>query len=87
MPRGGWLTVSTRVDADCAVVEVADTMSSADYVRQLAGLGGLRRVLGVLGALDSPPRLAAALEFVLEGLHLHRKLNKERTPGRLRYRG
>jgi magnesium chelatase subunit I len=69
------------------VVEVADTMSSADYVRQLAGLGGLRRVLGVLGPLDTPPRVAAALEFVLEGLHLHRKLNKERTLGRLRYRG
>jgi signal transduction histidine kinase len=27
MPRGGWLTVSTRIDADCAVVEVADTGS------------------------------------------------------------
>jgi magnesium chelatase subunit I len=69
------------------VVDVADTMASSDYVRQLAGLGGLRRVLGVLGPLDTPPRVAAALEFVLEGLHLHRKLNKERTPGRLRYRG
>jgi signal transduction histidine kinase len=27
MPRGGWLSVSTRLDGDCAVAEVADTGS------------------------------------------------------------
>jgi PAS domain S-box-containing protein len=27
MPRGGWLSVSTRIDGDCAVAEVADTGS------------------------------------------------------------
>src|SRR4051794_15209442 len=27
MPKGGWLTIVTRIDADAAVVEVADTGS------------------------------------------------------------
>ena len=70
------------------VLEVADSMPSADYVRQAAPLAGLRRALAALGAQGAPAHTAAALEFVLEGLHLHRKLNKDRTPGagRLRYR-
>ncbi len=32
------------------------------------------------------PQIASAIEFVLEGLHLNRKLNKDRTSGRMRYR-
>ena len=38
-----------------------------------------------LGAND-PASTAAALEFVLEGLHLSRKLNKDSKAGRYRYR-
>ena len=30
--------------------------------------------------------MAAAIEFVLEGLHLHQKLNKDRDGGRWTYR-
>jgi magnesium chelatase subunit I len=29
--------------------------------------------------------IASAVEFVLEGLHLNRRLNKERRAGRIRY--
>ena len=35
---------------------------------------------------DDPASTAAALEFVLEGLHLSRKLNKDSKAGRYRYR-
>ena len=31
--------------------------------------------------------MASALEFILEGLHLSRKLNKDVQAGRFRYRG
>ena len=31
----------------------------------------------MLGLSDSPAQLASAAEFVLEGLHLNQKLNKE----------
>lgn len=30
--------------------------------------------------------MAAAIEFVLEGMHLHQKLNKDREGGRHSYR-
>jgi magnesium chelatase subunit I len=39
-----------------------------------------------LGAKD-PAAVASALEFVLEGLHLSRKLNKDKKAGQTSYRG
>jgi magnesium chelatase subunit I len=39
-------------------------------------------------ATESPASVASAVEFVLEGLHLHRRLNKDRLAGSIaRYRG
>jgi magnesium chelatase subunit I len=43
---------------------------------------------GAIGRLDtgeSPAGIASATEFVLEGLHLNRRLNKERRGGGIRY--
>jgi magnesium chelatase subunit I len=67
-------------------VEISDTMGAEEYVEGVRSIPGLRRALEVLGAPESPGLLAAATEFVLEGLHLHQKLNKERTSGRHTYR-
>ena len=39
-----------------------------------------------LGASGNPAAVAAAVEFVLEGLHLNRKLNKERGDTRSTFR-
>jgi hypothetical protein len=39
-----------------------------------------------LGAPGSPAETAAAVEFVLEGLHLSRRLNRERVGGSFAYR-
>jgi magnesium chelatase subunit I len=67
-------------------VEVSDMMPAEEYldgIRAIPGLGdGIRAFAGV----ESPGFLAAAIEFVLEGLHLHQKLNKEREGGRFTYR-
>ena len=38
-----------------------------------------------LDAGESPAGIASAIEFVLEGLHLNRRLNKERRGGGIRY--
>jgi magnesium chelatase subunit I len=35
---------------------------------------------------ERPVVTASAVEFILEGLHLSRKLNKDRSAGRARYR-
>jgi magnesium chelatase subunit I len=67
------------------VVQASDTMPSAEYVKQLAPMPGLRAAAAKLGAAE-PAAIAAAVEFVLEGLHLTKKLNKDVQSGRYRYR-
>jgi magnesium chelatase subunit I len=67
-------------------VQVGDIMPSGEYVRQIGQAPALRTAAQKLGATD-PATLAAAVEFVLEGLHLHRKLNKDVQAGHARYRG
>jgi magnesium chelatase subunit I len=68
-------------------LEVADTMPSAEYVRIVKQVEGMREAVARLDADRDPGLTAAAVEFVLEGLHLNRRLNKDRIAGRSRYRG
>jgi magnesium chelatase subunit I len=67
-------------------VEVSDLMPSLEYVRQAAEVSGFTPAIKKLGGQGHPAQIASGIEFVLEGLHLSRKLNKDRTPGRMRYR-
>jgi magnesium chelatase subunit I len=67
-------------------VEVSDSSPSMSYVQQLSDVQSLKAAVAKLGATGSPASIAAALEFILEGLHLNRKLNKDRVAGALRYR-
>jgi len=82
---GGELDQVVAAFQDGFGVEVADTMPSKEYVRQIAEVRPLHAAVKKLGASD-PAGTAAALEFVLEGLHLSRKLNKDVRAGRYRYR-
>jgi magnesium chelatase subunit I len=68
-------------------IEVSDDMPSLEYIRQAAEVGGMSRAIEELGAQGNPALVASAIEFTLEGLHLNRKLNKDRAAGRFRYRG
>src|SRR5215831_12114200 len=67
-------------------VEVGDTLTSLEYVRQAAEVSGFTPAIKKLGGQGNPAQIASAIELVLEGLHLNRKLNKDRTAGRMRYR-
>jgi magnesium chelatase subunit I len=67
-------------------VEVSDSLPSADYVRIIRQVEGLDRAVQKLGA-SSPAQHAAAVEFVLEGLHLNKRLNKDKVAGKAQYRG
>jgi len=67
-------------------VEVSDRMRAEDYLEGVRQIPGLREGVALLGAFESPGLMAAAIEFVLEGLHLHQKLNKDREGGRATYR-
>jgi magnesium chelatase subunit I len=70
---------------DGFAVQVGDTMAAADYVKQVGQAPALRAAAQRLGATD-PASIAAAVEFVLEGLHLSKKLNKDVHAGQARYR-
>jgi magnesium chelatase subunit I len=70
------------------VLETGELVRSADYVRWAAETPGLGDAVTRLAVAEgSPAALASAVEFVLEGLHLNRRLNKDRASGGGRYRG
>ncbi len=66
-------------------VEVSDAMPSQDYLEGIKEIPGLKEAIGTLGPMESPALMASATEFILEGLHLHQKLNKEVEGGRITY--
>jgi magnesium chelatase subunit I len=66
-------------------IEVSDSMPSEAYLRHLGQVRPLQAAVRKLGAQD-PASVAAAVEFVLEGLHLSKKLNKDVQAGQARYR-
>ena len=47
---------------------------------------GFAELLAPLDVGKAPESVAAAMEFVLEGLHLNRRLNRDRIEDRYRYR-
>jgi magnesium chelatase subunit I len=66
-------------------VDVSDVMPSEAYVRQIGEARPIHAACKKLGAKD-PASVASAVEFVLEGLHLSRKLNKDVKSGQTSYR-
>ena len=73
--------------SDTTVVHAGDDLSSADYVRVLDSMPALRPSVNALAGSESPGAVASAVEFVLEGLHLSKRLNKEAAGTRATYRG
>jgi magnesium chelatase subunit I len=69
------------------VLETGDLMRSADYVRWLRETPGFDEAVARLGGSNGSSAVtASAIEFILEGLHLNRRLNKDRSGGGGRYR-
>jgi magnesium chelatase subunit I len=66
-------------------VEVSSGMSAGEVLTGLDEIEGLRAAAENLAESSSPERLASAVEFLLEGLHLANKLNKSAGEGRSRY--
>jgi len=67
-------------------LDVSDVMPSMEYVHQASDLKGMRNAINKLDAQGNPTAVAASVEFVLEGLHLNRRLNKDRSAEGVRYR-
>jgi magnesium chelatase subunit I len=67
--------------------DVSDTMASKKYVDLMNKIDGLGPAIAKLETGENPAMLASAVEFVFEGLHLNKRLNKDRVAGRVQYRG
>ncbi|MGH2466210.1 MAG: magnesium chelatase [Candidatus Limnocylindrales bacterium] len=64
------------------IIETGESIASPEYVRWTREVPGLGEACQRLGAGPSAASTASAVEFLLEGLHLHRRLNKDRgAPG------
>ena len=67
-------------------IEVGAHLPAQEYVEGLDNIHGLRAAVEKLAEDASPARVASAIEFVLEGLHLSNRLNKDVDGGRVLYR-
>jgi magnesium chelatase subunit I len=74
-------------DAD-TVVHAGDDLPATAYAGTLAQMPPLSApVLKLTGGSEDPGVVASAVEFLLEGLHLTKRLNKEAAGTRATYRG
>jgi len=80
----------TVIDAfeEGGVVHAGDDVPSKEYVELASSMPALRtQVNALVGGETSPAGVASAVEFILEGLHLSKRLNKEAAGSRATYRG
>jgi len=76
---------------DGFVVETGERTPSKEYVAWMREVPGMSQAVDRLGAYDvtdgaeEPAVVASAVEFLLEGLHLARRINKERIAGGVVY--
>ncbi|HMF82808.1 MAG TPA: magnesium chelatase [Acidimicrobiia bacterium] len=68
-------------------VHTGEDVPASEYGTLLPKLDGLREALADLGVGETPAGVASAVEFVLEGLHLSKRLNKDAVGGKATYRG
>ncbi|MBI2724152.1 MAG: sigma 54-interacting transcriptional regulator [Chloroflexi bacterium] len=67
--------------------DASDAMPSDSYVKIMKSIDGMGRAVSKLDTGENPALIASAMEFVLEGLHLNKRLNKDRVGGKTQYRG
>lgn len=67
------------------VVDASEMLPSMDYVHQVSHIDDMREAIDKLDVEGNPAMVASAVEFVLEGLHLNRRLNKDQGRGPARY--
>jgi magnesium chelatase subunit I len=68
------------------VVNTGDDVPAREYIRLLDD-APVSDTLSDLGVGETPAAVASAIEFVLEGLHLAKRLNKDAVGARATYRG
>jgi magnesium chelatase subunit I len=74
-----------RFEEEGLEAEVGETVPSSAHGKLVEDVPEMRAAIARLDAGEAPAGIASATEFVLEGLHLNRRLNKERRGGGVRY--
>jgi len=69
-----------------AMLEVGENIPARAYTRAIGEVPELAAALKRLSLPDRPEARASVIEFVLEGLHLNKRLNKDEVEGRAIYR-
>ena len=65
---------------------VSQSIPSTEYLDGLKNIPGLRDAVKSLVNVECHAEAASAIEFILEGLHLSNKLNKETANGKILYK-
>lgn len=65
--------------------ETGSEIPSRQYVAKLQEMPDMKAGVAKLHADKSPEETSSAMEFILDGLHLNRKLNRDKVEGRYRY--
>ena len=68
-------------------IEVSAEMPAGEYAKIMSEFSELMDGVIQLESYDNAVSVASAIEFILEGLHLHKKLNKDVVEGKSSYRG
>ena len=68
------------------VVHAGDDIAATTLTEVLTRIPSLRPAVAGLAGSESPAALASATEFILEGLHLSKRLNKDASGTRATYR-
>lgn len=71
---------------DGITAEVGESIPSVEYQKLLSDIEALPAAIAGISS-EGPAAQASAIEFVLEGLHLNKRLNKDTTNGEAHYRG
>jgi magnesium chelatase subunit I len=72
---------------DARVIHAGDDLPVTAYTDILAELPAIKAPVLALAGSETPGAVARAIEFILEGLHLTKRLNKEAAGAKATYRG
>jgi magnesium chelatase subunit I len=67
------------------IVEVSDEMAAGLYVQNATRIGGMSDAVDKINSPENPEAFASAVEFILEGLHLNKRLNKTEIDSKMVY--
>jgi len=67
-------------------VETSDSINAKSYVRYIKEIPGMSKAVKKMTDAETPEIVASVVEFILEGGHLNKRLNKTRVEGKTVYK-